>query len=74
VYENEGVVKVGLELPEEILTIEQYGRTIFGDKLDGFKVQMHNKHLSPAYLKLFDQIYADLLDLSEILHETTSKA
>ena len=72
-YENEGEVKVRLTLPEEVLTIQQYGRTIFGAKLATFKTSMNKNGISPLWRKLFLQIYEDLIELSEHINETATK-
>jgi hypothetical protein len=72
-YHNEGEVEVRLDLPEETLTIKQYGRIIFMSTLHRFKLELHNMQLSPAYRKLYNSIYAQLIILSELLNDTATK-
>ena len=73
-YHNEGEVEVRLTLPEETLTIKQYGRFIFMSTLHRFKMDLHNTQLSPTYRRLYNSIYADIIQLSEILSDTATKA
>jgi hypothetical protein len=73
-YQNEGEVEVGLTLPEESLTIKQYGRIIFMSTLNRFKMDLHNTQLSPTYRKLYNSIYSDIIKLSELLNDTATKA